>query len=62
MSIRAILHNAIAAAALIMIVISILILVDCLLYVGVTVGRIVTSAGLLFGGTTILKVIGEWEY
>lgn len=62
MSIRAMLHNTIAAVALTIIAISLLILGGALLNGAMTLAKGIWCAAGVFGGEAVLKVIGEYEY
>lgn len=62
MSIRVILHNAIAAVALTIIVISLLVLGGALLNGAMTLAKGIWCAAGFFGGEAVLKVIGEYEW
>lgn len=62
MSIRAILHNTVAALALTMIVISLLFFADAVLNGGITLTKGIWCAAGFFGGEAVLKVIGEYEW
>lgn len=61
MSIRAILHNTVAVIALVMIALSLLFFADAVLNGG-AVARYVLCAVGFFGGETILKAVGAYEY
>lgn len=62
MNVRAIIHNTIAAVALVMIGISLLFFADAVLNGGATIARYILCAVGFFGGETILKVGGEYEW
>ena len=62
MKTKDILHYSIAAVALTIIVISLLVLGDALLNGGLTLAKGIWCAVGFFGGETVLKVIGAWEY
>lgn len=62
MSIRAMLHNTIAAMALTIIVISLLVLGGALLNGTMTLAKGIWCAAGFFGGEAVLKMIGAWEY
>lgn len=62
MSIRVILHNTIAVVALAIIAVSLLVTADMVLNGGFTLTKGIWCAVGIFGGETVLKVIGEYEW